>query len=46
LHETTYSRLIAGMKKSGINLDRKIMAELAVNEPAAFEAVLKTAVKK
>lgn len=43
---TSYSKLISGMKKSGITLDRKIMAELAVNEPKAFEAVLKQAVKK
>jgi large subunit ribosomal protein L20 len=42
-HGTTYSRFIAGLKKSQINLDRKVLAELAVNEPAAFEAVLKAA---
>ena len=46
MHETTYSHLIAGMKKAGITLDRKVLAELAVNEPAAFEAVLKVAIKK
>lgn len=40
-HGTTYSRLIAGMKKANISLDRKILAELAVNEPKAFEEVLK-----
>jgi large subunit ribosomal protein L20 len=45
-HGTTYSLLINGLKKSGITLDRKILAELAVNEPASFEAVVKTAVKK
>lgn len=43
LNGTTYSRLIAGMKASGITLDRKILAELAVNEPKAFEAVAKAA---
>ena len=43
LHDTTYSRLIAGLKAAGINLDRKILAELAVNEPKAFEAVVKAA---
>ncbi len=43
---TTYSRLIDGMKKAGINLDRKVLAELAVSEPAAFEAVVKASVKK
>lgn len=45
LHGTTYSRLIAGLKKANVNLDRKILAELAVNEPKAFEAVVKTAKK-
>jgi large subunit ribosomal protein L20 len=42
-HGTTYSRLIAGLKTSQITIDRKILAELAVNEPKAFEAVLKAA---
>ncbi len=46
LHGTTYSRLIAGLKTAGINLDRKILAELAVNEPKAFETIVKTATKK
>ena len=39
------SKLINGMKKQGINLDRKILADLAVNEPAAFKAIVET-VKK
>lgn len=43
LNGTTYSKLIAGLKKANINLDRKILAELAVNEPKAFEAVVKSA---
>lgn len=43
LHGTTYSHLIAGLKKANITLDRKVLAELAVNEPAAFEAVVKAA---
>lgn len=45
LNGTTYSLLIAGLKKTGITLDRKILAELAVNEPAAF-ATLVNAIKK
>lgn len=45
LHGSTYSLFIAGLKKSNISLDRKVLSELAVNEPAAFEAVLK-AIKK
>ncbi len=45
LNGTTYSRLIAGLKKANIELDRKILAELAVNEPKAFEAVIRAASK-
>lgn len=46
LHGTTYSKLIANLKKADVTLDRKILSELAVNEPAAFEAVVKTVTKK
>ncbi len=45
LHGTTYSRFISGAKAAGIALDRKVLAELAVNEPKAFEAIAK-AIKK
>ena len=43
LQGTTYSKLMAGLKKANVELDRKILAELAVNEPKAFEAVVKSA---
>ncbi len=43
LNGTTYSKLIAGLKAAKIELDRKVLAELAVNEPKAFEAVVKAA---
>ncbi len=43
LNEISYSRLIDGMKKSGIELDRKILAELAVNDPQGFARVVSTA---
>jgi large subunit ribosomal protein L20 len=43
---TTYSRLIAGLKAANITLDRKVLAELAVNEPKAFSAVAKAAEQK
>lgn len=39
VNNISYSRLIDGMKKSGIELDRKIMAELAVNDPQGFAQV-------
>lgn len=45
LNGTTYSKLIAALKAASITLDRKILAELAVNEPKAFETVVKAAQK-
>lgn len=45
LNGTTYSKLIAGLKKADITLDRKILAELAVNEPKTFTAIVKAAQK-
>ncbi len=37
---TTYGQLISGLKKANIELDRKVLAELAVKEPKAFVAIL------
>lgn len=45
LNGTTYSKLIAGLKAANVILDRKILAELAVNQPKAFTAVVKSAKK-
>ncbi len=45
LNGTTYSKLIAGLKAANVTLDRKILAELAVNEPKAFAEVVKAAKK-
>ena len=36
----SYSQFVNGCKKAGIELDRKVLADLAMNEPAAFSAVL------
>jgi large subunit ribosomal protein L20 len=40
-HGLTYSRFIAGIKKTGIEIDRKILAALAFDDPAAFAEVVK-----
>ena len=40
---TTYSKLVSGMKKAGVALDRKILAELALALPGDFAAVVKAA---
>lgn len=39
-HGITYSRFIAGIKKASIDIDRKMLAELAVNDPAAFGSIV------
>lgn len=46
LRGLTYSKLIAGLKKSNVELDRKILSELATNEPKAFDAVVAKATQK
>ena len=39
---TTYGQLIAGLKKTSIELDRKVLSELAVKEPAAFATIVQS----
>jgi large subunit ribosomal protein L20 len=43
LQGITYSRFINGLDRAGIEVDRKVMAELAVNEPAAFAVLVQQA---
>jgi large subunit ribosomal protein L20 len=43
LHGLTYSQLINGFKRAGIVVDRKVLADLAVREPAAFDTLVKQA---
>jgi large subunit ribosomal protein L20 len=43
---TSYSRLVNGLKKANIGLDRKILAEIAIHDPAGFGAVAKLAAAK
>jgi len=40
LNDISYSKFINGLKKAGIELDRKILADMAMNEPAAFTTVV------
>ena len=43
IHGTTYSRFIAGLKAAEIEVDRKVLADLAVHEPDAFKALIDAA---
>jgi len=36
----TYSKFMAGLKKAQIDIDRKVLADLAVNDPAAFGSIV------
>ncbi len=40
---TTYGKLIAGLKAANIELDRKVLADLAVNDPKTFTSIVKSA---
>jgi large subunit ribosomal protein L20 len=39
----TYSRFIDGLARAGIEVDRKVLSELAIQEPAAFKAIVEQA---
>jgi large subunit ribosomal protein L20 len=39
----TYSRFIDGLSRAGIEVDRKVLSELAIHEPAAFKAIVEQA---
>ncbi len=43
LNDMSYSRLMDGLKKSGIEINRKMLSELAINDPAAFTSLCETA---
>ena len=43
LHGLTYSQFMNGMKRAGIELDRKVLSDIAVREPAAFKTLVEQA---
>ncbi|MEO7332279.1 MAG: 50S ribosomal protein L20 [Minicystis sp.] len=43
INGTSYSRLVNGLKKANIGLDRKVLSEIAIHDPGAFGAVAKLA---
>ncbi|MDX1423568.1 MAG: 50S ribosomal protein L20 [Kiloniellales bacterium] len=42
-HGLTYSQLMNGLRKAGVELDRKVLSDLAVREPAAFKSLVEQA---
>ena len=43
MNGTTYSKLIAGLKKANVTINRKMLAEIAISDPKAFEEIAKVA---
>ncbi len=43
MNGTTYSKLIAGLKKANVSINRKMLAEVAVNDPKAFTEIVNVA---
>src|SRR5882724_10736949 len=43
LNDLSYSQFIFGLKKAGVNLDRKVLADIAVVDPKAFQQLAETA---
>ena len=42
-HGMTYSQFIAGIKRAGIEIDRKVLSDLAIREPTAFKSLVEQA---
>ncbi|TDJ21615.1 MAG: 50S ribosomal protein L20 [Deltaproteobacteria bacterium] len=42
-HELSYSRFMFGLKQAGVEMDRKVLAELAIRDPQAFRALAEMA---
>ena len=45
MNGTTYSKMIAGLKKANVTINRKMLADLAVNDPKAFTEIAEIAKK-
>jgi large subunit ribosomal protein L20 len=45
VHDLSYSRFMAGLKKAGVEINRKMLADLAVHDPAAFGELAEVAKK-
>ncbi|HEX9704863.1 MAG TPA: 50S ribosomal protein L20 [Gemmatimonadales bacterium] len=45
LHELSYNRLMNGLRRAGVEINRKVLADLAVRDPAAFEQLAEVAKK-
>ncbi|MBC8463579.1 MAG: 50S ribosomal protein L20 [Deltaproteobacteria bacterium] len=46
LHDLSYSKLMHGLKMAGVELDRKVLAELAISDPSGFEQIAKLAAQQ
>jgi large subunit ribosomal protein L20 len=44
MNDLSYSKFINGLKRAGITLDRKVLADLAITDPAGFSQIAKLAI--
>ena len=45
MNDMSYSKLIGGLKKAGVDINRKMLSEMAISDPAAFATLCETAKK-
>ena len=45
MNGTTYSKLIAGLKKANVTINRKMLSEIAISDPKAFTEIVEIAKK-
>ncbi|MBI2822878.1 MAG: 50S ribosomal protein L20, partial [Acidobacteria bacterium] len=45
LHNLSYSKLMSGLRKAGVDLNRKMLADIAASDPEAFKSLAETAGK-
>ncbi len=43
MHQLSYNRFVAGLKRAGVEIDRKVLADLAVRDPVAFAELVEVA---
>jgi len=43
LHDLSYSRFVQGLDKAGIELDRRVLADIAIHDPSGFEVITQAA---
>jgi len=46
MHDMSYSKFIHGLKKAGVEIDRKVLADLAISDPSGFSRIVEIAAQQ